>query len=127
MEMTPLRTLISLYISFAHLSDDVLAKEEMNSILKKIIEWVPEENPDTVTKTFKEVYAQYHTFDSYQDWIKILKESVSSVRKMFDDKEKFLTVLNDLVEISMSDKKFKDTERQMINICAEKWGVDFKV
>jgi len=27
----------------------------------------------------------------------------------------------------MSDKKFKDTERQMINICAEKWGVDFKV
>lgn len=127
MEMTPLRTLISLYISFAHLSDDVLAKEEMNSILKKIIEWVPEENPDTVTQAFKEVYAQYHTFDSYQDWIKILKESVSSVRKMFDDKEKFLTVLNDLVEISMSDKKFKDTERQMINICAEKWGVDFKV
>ena len=127
MEMTPLRTLISLYISFAHLSDDVLAKEEMNSILKKIIEWVPEENPDTVTQAFKEVYAQYHTFDSYQDWIKILKESVSSVRKMFDDKEKFLTVLNDLVEIAMSDKKFKDTERQMINICAEKWGVDFKV
>ena len=127
MEMTPLRTLISLYISFAHLSDDVLDKEEMNSILKKIMEWVPEENPDTVNQAFKEVYAQYHTFDSYQDWIKILKESVSSVRKMFDDKEQILTVLNDLVEIAMSDKKFKDTERQMINICAEKWGVDFKV
>lgn len=127
MEMTPLRTLISLYISFAHLSDDILAKEEMNSILNKIIEWVPEENPDTVTQTLKEVHAQYLKFDSYQDWIRILKESVSSVRKMFDDEEKFLTVLKDLVEIAISDKKFKDTEKQMINICAKKWGVDFKV
>jgi len=80
--------LISLYVSFAHLSDDVLTEEEMNSVLKKIIEWVPEENQDN---------------------------------------KKFLTVLNNLVEITMSNKKFKDTERQMINICAEKWDVDFKV
>lgn len=127
MEMTPLRTLISLYISFAHLSDDVLAKEEMNSILKKIMQWVPEENPNSVTQALKEVHARYHSFDSYQDWIKILKKSVASVKKMFDDKEKVLTVLNDLVEIAMSDKQFKETERQMINICAEKWGVEFKV
>jgi len=70
------------------LSDDVLTEEEMNSVLKKIIEWVPEENQDN---------------------------------------KKFLTVLNNLVEITMSNKKFKDTERQMINICAEKWDVDFKV
>ena len=80
--------MISLYVSFAHLSDDVLTEEEMNSVLKKIIEWVPEENQDN---------------------------------------KKFLTVLNNLVEITMSNKKFKDTERQMINICAEKWDVDFKV
>ncbi|MFQ5569043.1 MAG: TerB family tellurite resistance protein [Rhodothermales bacterium] len=118
---TPIHDLVLIYVTLAHQTDDNLSRVEIEAIITKINEWLPNADEETLRHVLNDVLNVYaeeseeHTLDAA---IEAVKEAVPAHQRA--------AVLDDLRYIANADGVLLVEERVMIEKLATAWGFEME-
>jgi len=108
-QTTFFRSLTTIYLILANLPDKKTSKIEMDTIISKLNEWVPELDREFIGDFLNQLKKKIN-FDNY---ISTLMDLSEFINKYYDDKMK-ANIIKDLLDIAASDSKITSSEVQFI-------------
>jgi len=117
------RAISYLFITFAGMTDQKITREEMNTIVQLVREWLPNEPGEVLIENIKLTHGWVMEDVSNGTFLEQFTIIASYLESMFDAKKKKY-FLNDLVRIAVADGNFSDAERGIIKDMATSWGME---
>lgn len=113
-----LRDLALIYITLAHGTDQELSKAEVETISRRLSAWQTRVTEETVLSAIKDALEVY-TVESAR------AEVEASARRVGEelDRDRLTSIVEDLMEIAVSDDRFLHEESTFIGDLARSWGV----
>lgn len=115
---TPVHDLALIYVTMAHRSDGELADTEMEAIVEKIHEWVPDAPEEAMRRVLQDALEAYVQGPDKHVFV----EAVESVRELVP-KHQLPALLADLQYVARADGQFLPEEEELIRQLAETWDV----
>ena len=117
-DWTPIHDLVLIYLTLAHRTDATLSRVEVDAIKKKIGEWMPNADEETVRRILHDVMYVYQEEDArtFDEAVMAVKAAVPAYQRT--------AVLDDLWYIANADGVLLVEERVMIEALAEAWDCD---
>ena len=116
---TPLHDLAFLYITLAHDTDDHLGGDELDAILKKLQEWLPDADEDSLMGVLRRALDAYVRNAADPDYF---VRAVRSVGQSVPTHQRE-ALLADLRYVAAADGIFRPAEQEMIREMARAWGM----
>ncbi len=116
---TPIHDLALVYLTLAYETDENLSRGEVDAVIQKIGEWMPDADDEGVSAIVHDVLNAYVQGLDREAYVR----AVASVGQALPDHQHD-ALLSDLVAIAHADGKLLETEAQMIRDLAEAWGLD---
>ncbi len=114
-----LHDLAYIYLVLAHSTDNDLSGTEMQVMLNKLREWLPDAPRDDADRMLRLAMSEYAEGQDEER----LEAAVASVRSTLPRQQR-MAALNDLVKIANADGVFLDNEEDLINHLRSKWEID---
>jgi uncharacterized tellurite resistance protein B-like protein len=119
---TPVHDLTFVYLTLAHKTDCELSRAEIQAVIKKVGEWLPEAGEDDVEALVQTVLASY----ARQGGARALAEAVASVKAAVPSHQR-AALLSDLHYVANADGVMLVEEKQMIAQLAQAWGIPLNI
>lgn len=116
---TALHDLTLIYLILAHGTDNELSKNEVDLMIRKLGEWLPDLHASRIRDILRSAmnrYAEGLDDASVQRAIRSVKDAMPAEQRM--------AALHDLVQIANADGVFLDVEEDLINNLQSEWEVD---
>lgn len=116
---TPLHDLALIYVTLAHRTDDTLSRDEVEAIIGKIGEWMPDADATTLRRLLNDVLTVYDEAPEgrrFEDAVAAVKDAVPAHQRA--------AVLDDLRFVANADGVLLVEERVMIDELARAWATD---
>jgi uncharacterized tellurite resistance protein B-like protein len=117
-QWTPIHDLALVYLSVAHRSDNDLSDAEIEAIVQKISEWMPNAGDKDVRRIVQDAMTAYVQGPDKR----LLDDSVSAVGRVVPEHQR-ASILADLQFVADADGVLLDREREMIDALARTWGI----
>lgn len=118
-EWTPLHDLTLIFLVLAHGTDDDLSKNEVDLMIRKLEEWLPDLSSSRIREILRSAMNRYA--DGLDE--AGIRRAIASVRDSMPAQQR-MAALHDLIQIANADGVFLDVEEDLINNLLAEWEVD---
>lgn len=108
-----LHILSFVYLTFSHVTDGVLASEELDTIARVLQGWLPDAAPAVIQRVLVESAAWVNDLPNDDDRLAKAEEYAHLMRQQMNDKQRQAVLVN-LIELARADGKITAREEAFI-------------